>query len=195
MANRIGLFGGTFDPVHNGHVAIAKAFLSSGNIDELWVLLTPYPPHKLLSDHAGYRLRLQMLTAALQKVEGVKILTIENELPKPSYTYRTIQYLKKLHPEKTFYFCMGEDSLERFHTWKKHKEILDEVDLLVAERPGASHEQTKEEILAHSIFVEHTPLDVSSSRLRRMISNKEDISRWVPPKVASIIQKHGLYKP
>jgi len=131
---KIGLFGGTFDPVHNGHVSIARSFMNSGVIDELWILLTPNPPHKKDGKQVQYSSRLAMLNNAFADLP-VTILTIENDLPKPSYTFQTIRHLKKEHPNYEFYFCMGEDSLAQFDTWKFFKEILEEANLLVAKRP------------------------------------------------------------
>ncbi|MCH2448780.1 MAG: nicotinate (nicotinamide) nucleotide adenylyltransferase [Gracilimonas sp.] len=193
MAHRVGLFGGTFDPVHNGHVSIAQSFLDSGNIDELWVLLTPYPPHKQEKKTTSYQTRLDMLEAAFAGMEKVKINTIENSLPKPSYSVQTIRYLKKEYPDTTFFYCMGEDSLAKFHTWKFYDEILEECDLLVAQRPGVFHEETQDDILAHTRFVPHTPLDISSSDIRDEAKKGKSIQNMVPEEVALIIENEQLY--
>jgi nicotinate-nucleotide adenylyltransferase len=193
MAHRVGLFGGTFDPVHNGHVSIAQSFLDSGNIDELWVLLTPYPPHKQEKKTTSYQTRLDMLEAAFAGMEKVKINTIESSLPKPSYSVQTIRHLKKEYPDTTFFYCMGEDSLAKFHTWKFYDEILEECDLLVAQRPGVSHEETQDDILAHTRFVPHTPLDISSSDIRDEAKKGKSIQNMVPEEVALIIENEQLY--
>ncbi|SMO36598.1 nicotinate (nicotinamide) nucleotide adenylyltransferase [Gracilimonas mengyeensis] len=193
MARSVGLFGGTFDPVHNGHLAIAKAFLDSPHIDELWVLLTPYPPHKQNDQQSHYKMRLNMLEAAFADFTKVKISTIENELPKPSYTVQTVRYLKKEHPETTFYFCMGEDSLAQFHTWKHHEQILEECDLLVAHRPGESHDDVDPDILSKVHFVDHQPLEAASSDIRKRKREGISISGYVPEKVLAIIKKNQLY--
>jgi len=193
MAHRVGLFGGTFDPVHNGHVSIAQSFLDSGNIDELWVLLTPYPPHKQEKKTTSYQTRLDMLEAAFAGMEKVKINTIESSLPKPSYSVQTIRHLKKEYPDTTFFYCMGEDSLAKFHTWKFYDEILEECDLLVAQRPGVFHEETQDDILAHTRFVPHTPLDISSSDIRDETKKGKSIQNMVPEEVALIIENEQLY--
>lgn len=193
MSHRVGLFGGTFDPVHKGHISIAESFLDSGMIDELWVLLTPYPPHKQEKNPTDYQTRLKMLEAAFSDMENVTINTIENSLRKPSYSVQTIRHLKSKHPDKTFLYCMGEDSLAKFHTWKFYDQILEECELLVAQRPGVSHEGTQEKILAHTHFVSHTPFDISSSDIRSEIFNKESIREMVPEQVALIIENEQLY--
>ena len=190
---RIGLFGGTFDPVHLGHVRIAESFLSSGLIDELWVLLTPYPPHKLNGNQVSYSLRLKMLEAAFSSMHKLQISTIENDLSKPSYTVNTIRFFKSQYKNQEYFFCMGEDSLIQFHTWKYYNEILSEAKLLVACRPGNSHSQVDPAILKRAFFVDHIPLSVSSSGIRQMIKEGKDISRCVPQSVQYIIRVNSLY--
>lgn len=193
MPERIGLFGGTFDPVHKGHQSIADSFLKSGLIDELWILLTPYPPHKITTQQASYHIRLRMLRAVFSAKENVEIHTIENTLPKPSYSVNTIRHLKNTYPACSFYFCMGEDSLIQFHTWKFYEEILDECELLVAERPGADHINVESGIIDRTHFVEHIPLDISSSRIKEKIQNNESIQADVPESVFNIIKNERLY--
>lgn len=189
----IGLFGGTFDPVHNGHISITKSFLNSGFIDELWVLLTPNPPHKVGDKHAEYNDRLAMLEAAFDGID-VQILTIENELPQPSYSYQTIQYFKKQFPQHAFYYCIGEDSLVQFNTWKHYDKILKEAKLLVAHRPGVEHETVAKDILNHATFVNHEPIPISSSEIRELIANKMEIDELVPAQVRELIIKKHLYQ-
>ena len=191
---RIGLFGGTFDPVHNGHLSIAESFLNSGKIDRLWVLLTPFPPHKDDENHASYALRLEMLKVVFGEMDSVSILTIENELPKPSYSYNTIRHLIEVNnPDYEFFFCIGEDNLAKFHTWKFHEKILDQVGLLVANRPGSDYSKVKNYILEKTTFVNHEPLDISSSEVKEEIGNIDLIKKMLPEKVLDIIQKEALY--
>ncbi len=194
MTRRIGLFGGTFDPVHNGHLSIAHSFINSGYVDELWVLLTPYPPHKQSKQQTSYKTRLEMLEVAFQAMDKLRIQTIENELPKPSYSVQTIRYLKNEFPETDFYYCMGEDSLAQFNTWKFYDEIIAECELLVAQRPGISHHKAEQRILARTHFVEHQPLDISSSRIREQIGKEETVGDFIPTDVVKIIEKEQLYK-
>lgn len=191
--NKIGLFGGTFDPVHKGHVSIARSFIESNCIDELWILLTPFPPHKSKKDHVSYNTRFKMLREAFSDID-CKILTIENELPKPSFTYRTIQALKEQYSDSRFFFCMGEDSLSQFHKWKHFEKILEEADLLVARRPNTDHENVQELILKQTIFVDHKPIEISSSEIKERISDTDFINNNLPKGVISIIEKENLYR-
>lgn len=194
MSARIGLFGGTFDPVHKGHVSIAKSFLNSDMLDELWVLLTPYPPHKQDHSKAGYSTRLRMVKEAFSEINNLKISTIENELPKPSYSVQTIRHLKREYPDITFYFCMGEDSLSTFNSWKYYTEILEECELLVARRPGVTHNDVEDQILQRTHFVSHSPLEISSSQIKDLIKEGKSIDGLVPSVVIKIIEKEQLYR-
>ena len=194
MKKRVGLLGGTFDPVHNGHCKIARSFISSGYIDELWILLTPYPPHKQEGNYVDYNTRLKMLQAAFREDKKIRISTVENELPKPSYTINTILELKKNHPDTLFYFCLGEDSLEQFDKWKYFDRILDEVKLLAAQRPGATHKNVNSQVSERSLFIEHEPFNISSSEVREKVLKGESIEDLVPVEVKKVIYEKGVYK-
>ena len=192
MCTRVGLYGGTFDPVHNGHISIAHSFLNSYLIDELWILLTPYPPHKVNTRKTGYSDRLNMLRLAFNS-SNIQIVTIENELPMPSYTYQTVEYLARKNSKIEFYYCLGGDSLTNFHTWKYPDKILQYVDLLIAERTGSKYSNVDELILSKSTFVDHTPINVSSTQIKSLLSKDESITHLVPPDVEKYIQNHQLY--
>jgi len=193
MLHRIGLFGGTFDPVHVGHRALVNSFLNSGKIDELWIILSPDPPHKADVNPTEFLHRFKMLHLAFDNFDKIQILSIENKLPKPSYTYRTIQFLRKKYPDQSFYYCMGEDSLANFHSWKKPETILKETDLLVAHRPGAEHKNVDEYTLRKSDFVDHVPIDISSTQIKAAITRNNSIAGLVDTKVETYIRTHKLY--
>lgn len=192
MGNRIGIFGGSFDPVHNGHIRIVKSFLSSGVIDDLMILLTPDPPHKDSNAQAGFDERFEMLKIAFDGMENVHISDLENKLPRPSYTYQTIEFLQQENPDTAWFLCIGEDSLSTFHTWYRYKDILARVTLLVAERPGFVNSETDPGILEKTIFVKHNPVDISSTKIRNEKGN--DLSSSVPEAVAGYIREHQLYQ-
>ncbi|MFU8812384.1 MAG: nicotinate (nicotinamide) nucleotide adenylyltransferase [Balneolaceae bacterium] len=190
---RVGIFGGSFDPVHKGHVAVAESFLASGAIDLLWVMLTPYPPHKQEAEQLSYSHRLNMLKLAFKNSRQIQISTLEKELPAPSYTYKTITALQKEHPDTAFFLCLGEDSIAHFNKWYKYRKILDRVSILVAERPGWDHRSVAPEILEQAIFVDHEPVDLASSDIR-LKKKGSDLEFSVPIQVLDYIRKHQLYE-
>ncbi len=190
----IGLLGGTFDPVHNGHLAIAQSFLESGYLAELWLLLTPNPPHKTDQKLSDYDLRLEMSKAAFQDVEGVMVSDIEQQLPKPSYTIQTLRHLADKYPTEKFYLCIGEDSLREFKQWKNWESILDYCELLVARRPESNALELDPVISQQTHFVDHDVVDISSTRIRRSVIKGQDISSLVPSQVHHLIQHFNLYK-
>ncbi|MBO6793396.1 MAG: nicotinate (nicotinamide) nucleotide adenylyltransferase [Balneolaceae bacterium] len=194
MADRIGLLGGTFDPVHNGHVSIFRSFLNSDFIDELWILLTPDPPHKQGRNHSSYADRLNMLHLAVADIGNISVSTIENELPKPSFTIQTLRALKEKYSNKNFHYCIGGDSLSSFHLWKDYTSILQEVDLLVAERPDFNHSKISEDILKHTVTISHEPIRVSSTDIRERIKLGNSISDLVPQGVEDYILTKRLYQ-
>jgi nicotinate-nucleotide adenylyltransferase len=191
LGNRVGIFGGSFDPVHNGHISVVKSFLKSGLIDEVLVLLTPNPPHKN-SEGADYEHRLKMLKLAFRGMDKVVVSDLERKLPSPSYTVQTIEYLQKKNPDTNYFYCLGEDSIKDFQTWHRYSEILEMVSILVAERPGFSSEGMDDEILERTIFVDHEPIDMSSTKVR----NKEIEDRFsnLPASVKKYIHDHNLYQ-
>jgi nicotinate-nucleotide adenylyltransferase len=190
----IGVLGGSFNPVHNGHLSIVQSFLDSDILDELWILLTPDPPHKKDRLQAKYDTRLQMLQAAFKDFDDVKVSDLETKLPQPSYTIQTLEYLSDQNPNYTFYLCMGGDSLRDFHKWKDWKKILEYADLLVAQRPFAEIREVDNVLRTHIHFVDHKPIQISSTMVRDAIAGSDDISGLVPSSVKKIIDHEQLYQ-
>lgn len=190
----IGILGGTFDPVHNGHKAIAQSFLGSHCIDELWIILSPHPPHKDLQTVASFSQRLKMLQAAFVGIPSINISDLELRLPRPSYTFRTIDYLKKTYPQNTFWLCLGEDSFNTFTSWYRWQKIVEHVQLLVASRPHANTEKIPDKLRSQAQFIAHEPVSVSSTMIREKVRRGEDIRSLVPAGVAKIINENMLYK-
>lgn len=190
----IGLLGGSFDPVHIGHLAIAQSFLESGFLSELWLLLTPDPPHKPEQPLTDYDQRLEMLKTAFQEFEQVTVSDVERHLPQPSYTIQTLKYLSEKYPDEKFYLCIGEDSLHEFKQWKDWASILDYCELLVARRPNHSNTELDSTIAQKTHFVSHHPVDISSTSIRHAVSEGHDISDLVPPEIDHLIEQFNLYK-
>jgi len=188
---RIGILGGAFDPVHNGHLRIAKSFLTSGLIEKLLVIPAPSPPHKM-ELRANFSHRFNMLKLAFHNWENVEISDLETKLPTPSYTIQTIQFLQQEYPDDIYYLCLGEDNLIHFNKWHKYREIMDRITLLVAERPGFDSSMIDKTLLEKTIFVDHKPYDLSSTEIRK--SSVEVIERnKVPESIQEYINTHNLY--
>lgn len=191
----LGLLGGTFDPVHNGHISIIRSYLQSSLLDHLIVTLTPDPPHKQEDKLTEYSHRLQMLELALSEIQDLSISTIEKELPTPSYTVNTVHFYRDRYPDAELYLCLGEDSFKQFESWHRWQEILSLCALLVARRPGAEQMDSRhsEEAWSHTRFVDHEPIDISSSMLRKNIKNGRKVNDFLPAEVIAYIRKHNLY--
>ncbi|HET6528321.1 MAG TPA: nicotinate (nicotinamide) nucleotide adenylyltransferase, partial [Balneolaceae bacterium] len=175
----IGLLGGSFDPVHNGHLAIAQSFLESEYISELWVLPAPDPPHKKHS-LTNYDIRLKMLKVAFGQMDDVCINEVEKKLSYPSYTVQTVKYLNEKHPDSSFFLCIGEDSAVDFTEWFQWQEILDYCNLLIARRSTTDGSGPNEKVLEKVRFVSHQPVDISSTEIRKRAGQGKDISTMVP---------------
>ena len=191
---RIGLMGGTFDPVHYGHIAIAHSFMKSGYLDELWILLTPDPPHKQNQALSDYEARLELLKRAFSEAEKIKLSSVENSLPRPTYTLQTVRHLKETYPEYRFYLCIGSDSMAKFSSWYRYREILQLVELLVARRPGEKPSTDDAEIAENSTFIGHEPVNISSTEIRERIGRGEAIDELVPHQVEEHILEKALYR-
>lgn len=194
MKFNIGLFGGTFDPVHNGHIEIARSYLNSSYIDQLWIIPSANPPHKSNLALTPFEHRVNMLKLVFNDVDGVLINNIEQKLPAPGYTLQTLNKLKESHESNyTFYWCIGSDSLQSFHEWYRYKDILKLCMLLVAERPEFEIESVEPAIQEKCIFVKHDPVTISSTEIRNDLISKR-FSSNIPGKVAEYILTHNLYR-
>ena len=165
-ATRIGIMGGSFDPPHNGHIAIARSFLESDLIDELWILPAPDPPHKRDQTLSAFSVRYKLAELAFSELKLVRVLAVEDQLPKPSYSVRTVNYLQNAHPQADFYLCIGSDSALQFHRWFRFEQILDMVGLLVAARPGFDIQDLDPRVSAKVTLVNHEPTGESSTEIR-----------------------------
>jgi len=176
---RIGIFGGSFNPIHNGHIALAQAVLRQCELDEVWLMVSPQNPLKrnatdLLDDH----LRLQMAEKALEGVEGVKACDYEFRLPKPSYTWNTLQHLSKDYPDCTFSLLIGGDNWAHFTRWRHWKDILRCHNVIVYPRdeyPGT---------------IDVPLLDVSSTEIRQRVRVGESIEGMVPAAIEPLARQY-----
>jgi nicotinate-nucleotide adenylyltransferase len=190
---RTGLFGGTFDPVHNGHIAIVNSYLQSGLLDELWVMPTPNPPFKQNKLAADFKQRLRMTEIAFEEMPNVIVSDFESKLDGISYTLHTLQAISGKFPKKKWFLCIGEDNLTTFHKWYKYESILEYADLLVAERPGSGNNENMDRFKGKIHKIPHLPVDISSTEIRKVLA-AEGYSAQVPSNVMVYIQANKLYR-
>ena len=179
---RTGIFGGSFNPIHNGHVALARQMLSAAGLDEVWLMVSPQNPLKqgdtaLLADE----LRMQMARLAVDDEPGIVASDYELHLPRPSYTWNTLCQLSRDYPERTFTLLIGGDTWAHFERWRHWKDIL--RNYRVVAYPRGEHTGT----------IEAELLDVSSTEIRQRVKRGESISGLVPPRVEQFIRKERLY--
>lgn len=192
---RIGIYGGSFNPIHKGHTELAASIVQQGLVDELWLLVSPLNPLKQgeTSDIAEYEHRLSMARLATEDIEGVKVSDFEKNLPLPSYTITTLGELHKAYPEHDFVLVIGADNWERFPRWYHAQEIIDTYSILIYRRPGCEMDET---LLPPSVQVVDTPLyDISSTEIRESVKKGRMPLKWVDRKVATYIRVHHLYSP
>ena len=190
---RIGIYGGSFNPIHKGHTELARAIVEQGCVDELWMLVSPLNPLKQdeTTDIAEYAHRLRMAELATEGIDGVRVSDFESHLPIPSYMVTTLGELDKAYPEHEFALVIGADNWERFPRWYHADEILANYPILIYRRPGCTIDETS---LPPTVQVVTTPLyDISSTDIRTSARRGRLLRRWLDPKVANYIKRHRLY--
>ncbi|MFZ5430580.1 MAG: nicotinate (nicotinamide) nucleotide adenylyltransferase [Bacteroidota bacterium] len=189
---RIGLFFGSFNPVHIGHLAIANYLVEFGNIDQLWFVVSPQNPHKkkenLLNDYD----RLEMMHLAVKSEHRFRVCDVEFRLPKPSYTIDTLAHLSEKYPDHSFSIIMGSDNLVNFHRWKNYDQILRNYGILVYPRPGFDPQQAQ--IEDNYTLINAPLMEISSTFIREGIRQGRDLRHFLPPGVWDYIDKMGFYR-
>lgn len=187
----IGIFGGSFNPVHNGHLMLASYLAQWGYVDEVWLTLSPRNPLKDPSRLLPDMKRLQMLSIALKGATGLEICDIELSMPRPSYTIDTLDLLSQRYPRKQFKLVIGSDNWQTFDSWRDYQRILDDYGVIVYPRPGFPVENPN----ADGIEVVEAPMvNLSSTFVRDAIARGKDLSFFVPQAVSKYIRENGLYQ-
>ncbi len=190
---RTGLFFGSFNPIHTGHMILAHYFTEFTDIQEVWFVVSPHNPLKmkqtLLPDHH----RLALVKEAIQDDARFKACDIEFHMPQPSYTVHTLAYLQEKYPSRSFVLLMGSDILPSFHKWKNYTHILENYLLYVYPRPGQWENPYTGH--PHIHIIENVPqIEISSTFIREAIQSGKDVKYLVPDPVYNYIREMHFYK-
>ncbi|MDO4364512.1 MAG: nicotinate (nicotinamide) nucleotide adenylyltransferase [Clostridia bacterium] len=193
---KTGIFGGAFNPVHNGHLALAEHYKKSLSLDRIIFIPTADPPHKPSDGLIDGKERINMLNLCVGKNELVSDMEFRRD--GKSYTYLTLCELKELYPDDEFYLIVGADQFFYFEKWYKFEEIMSLATVVTAAREKNQYDEmlgfkAEHPNLADVIVSEFDVIDISSSQIRDMIKNGEDVSEFIPKKVNEYIKEHGLY--
>lgn len=202
VGKKIGIFGGSFDPIHNGHLAIAKTAYQDFSLDAVWFIPAGHSPNKNEAHMTPAEVRFEMTSLALSDEPYFHASDFEIKAEGTSYTYLTLSRLKEMHPHTAFYFIMGADSLDYFEKWRNPDIICQKAKILVAVREelGQSEIIEKIESIKQLFHAEIYPLscpkvDISSSEIRHRLEKKQPVAEMLPNKVLEYINKNDLYQP
>ena len=189
---KIGLFFGSFNPIHVGHMIIANYMATQTDLKQVWMVVSPHNPHKKKSSLARDYDRLHLVRLAIEDNNNLKASDIEFSLPQPSYTIDTLSYLKEKHPDKDFVLIMGGDNLGTFHKWKNYELILKYHEIYVYKRP----QYELGELFNHpKVKTFDAPLmQISSSYIRNCIKNQHSIQYLLTKEVYTYINSSNLYR-
>lgn len=192
--NEILLFFGSFNPIHNGHMAIASYFTEFCGIRELWFVVTPQNPLKAPGSLLADRDRQHLVNLAIGDYPKFRVSDIEFYLPKPNYTINTLVYLSEKFPGKKFSLLIGGDNLETFHKWKNYKNILENYRIYVYSRPNSEAPSLEKFKNADIVIPDAPQMEISSSFIRTAIKENKDVRFFLPVKVYSYIKELGWYR-
>jgi nicotinate-nucleotide adenylyltransferase len=194
MKRRIGFLGGTFDPIHLGHLILAQQLVEQFQLKKVLFIPSAAPPHKDDIKVSPTHHRFEMTRAAVEDNRLFEISDIELKREGKSYTIDTITELKKLHPDSDLYFLAGSDVLTEFDTWKDPERIFEQVKVALGTRPGYDKVDMDNKFFSKTIMVEINGLHVSSTQVRHRVKEGKSIKYLVPLKVEEYIKAKGLYK-
>lgn len=198
---RIGIFGGTFDPIHTGHLILAEQCREQAELHEVWFLPSYHPPHKAASAVTRFEQRCDMIELATAGHPAFRLERIEKELPPPSYTAETLAELKRRHPEHEFYLLMGADQLPDLSLWHQPVRVIEQAGLVVVPRPGVMLWTAEQVAKALGVKVDKVRLqmvacpmiEIASRELRRAIADGTSVRYMLPRSVEEYIRERKLY--
>ena len=188
----IGLYFGSFNPIHNGHLIIANYIVQNTDLEQVWFVISPQNPLKKSSTLLNEYHRLYLVQVSIEDEPSLKATDIEFRLPKPSYTIDTLTYLGEKFPSHHFSVIMGSDSFQNLPEWKNYRQLLSNYPIYVYERPGFKPENVYTD--AKVTFLKAPLLEISSTYIRKIISSGKSIRYLVPEKVRVEIEQNGYYR-
>jgi nicotinate-nucleotide adenylyltransferase len=201
---RVGLLGGTFDPVHLGHLLMAEQCREQARLDQVWFVPSARPPHKEDREKTQFAQRVEMLALAIAGHPNMQVCTLEGERPGLSYTVNTLEELRRQHPQVDFGLILGADSVVDLPLWREPARIVEMAFLLVVARPGFTLLSAEQLGAALHLPADKTPrvqvvsmplIEISSRDLRRRVAEGKSIRYQVSRGVECYIENHGLYRP
>lgn len=194
MKRKIGLYFGTFNPVHIGHIIIANFMVEFSDLEEVWLVVTPHNPFKNKSSLLENHHRLEMVYLACETHENLRPCDAEFHLPQPNFTATTLAKLEEDHPTKQFSLIMGEDNLKTFHRWKNYEIILERHTIYVYPRISEGRVESKFQGHPKIIRVKAPIMEISSTFIRKAVKEGKNIAPMLPPKVWNYIDRMNFYR-
>ena len=179
---RTGIFGGSFNPIHNGHISLARQLREKAGLDEVWLMVSPQNPLKAQADLLDDQIRMEMARLAVEGETGIIASDYEMNLPKPSYTWNTLEALKRDYPDREFVLMIGGDNWQLFDKWYRADDIRNQYQIIVYPRRGCEGGIDELDLI-----------DISSTEIRDCIKAGKTIDHLVPKAVAEYIKEHELY--
>jgi nicotinate-nucleotide adenylyltransferase len=190
---RIGIFGGTFDPIHNAHLDIARAAMSAAQLDRVIFVVSARPPHKDGQVFADAEDRFAMVRVALTAQPGMEASRIELDRTGPSYMVDTLRHFEREYPGSPVFLILGYDSLLDLPKWRDPQGILRRADILVAPRADMSTRPIPE-LEGHYEIIPFKRTGLSSTEIRERITSGQPVDEWMPAPVVNMIERRGLYR-
>ncbi len=188
---KIGLFFGSFNPVHIGHLIIASFVANNTEVQQVWMIVSPQNPLKLSNNILNEYHRYHLVNLAIEDDDKIKVSDIEFKLPKPSYTIDTLIYLKEKYPHHDFIIVMGSDSFKNLPKWKGFELLIRDYSFIILQRPGF---EIIEHLKPHITILKAPLIEISATNIRNLIKDGKSIRYMVPEKVRIEIEQNGYYK-
>ncbi len=196
--SRIGIFGGSFNPIHNGHIHLVENAISDFSLDKVFLIPTAFAPHKSSAEYAPAYHRLNMCRLACEDNDKIEVCDFEINKGGKSYTVDTIAHFRAQYPCDELFLLVGSDMLSTFDEWYKYEEILNNSNLCALSRLGNDIESLEEKAQKlrrfGNVYISQTPaVPMSSTEIRQLVKNRKDFSCYLPKKVVQYIKVHSLY--